>query len=225
MKAFLLSVFSLLMICNLSVGQASFGIQAGANFANVKMEYEDVGITIEQENKTKVGLIIGAVAEIPLGSSLSFRPELNFIQKGYKFDENFSGINYTEKATMNYIEVPLNITYNLNAGTGRFFFGLGPTVGFGLSGKYEVTESGEPDEESDIKFDGDEDATDDDLHLKAIDFGGNILAGYKLPNGLFFTAGYGMGFSGLHPDSDVDFKNKGFSLKIGYMFGSGKGSK
>jgi hypothetical protein len=112
--------------------------------------------------------------------------------------------------------------YNIPAGTGNVFLGLGPTIGFGISGTFKTTETGDPDASADIKFDGDKDPTDDKVHLKAIDFGANFLAGYKLTNGLFFTAGYAMGFSSIHPEDDVDFKNKGFSLKIGYMFNKGK---
>ena len=47
-----------------------------------------------------------------------------------------------------------------------------------------------------MKFDGkkDADVTDNNTHLKALDFGGDILAGYKTANGVFVSLGYTLVF-------------------------------
>src|SRR3954465_997912 len=80
--------------------QTNFGIQAGASFATMKNEYVDENVDL----KTKVGFTAGVLAEIPFGSSINFRPELNFIQKGFKIDE--TGVE--AKETLNYIELAPN---------------------------------------------------------------------------------------------------------------------
>lgn len=230
---FTASLSTVFALCN---AQTSFGIQAGANFASAKVESIDGATTTKLNVKSKTGLVIGALAEIHLASFIHFRPELNFIQKGFKLDEtNRDGGNaYREKlkATLNYIELPLNFVYSAPAGQGSFFVGLGPTLGFGISGKYKIESSftsgsttTTETETIKIKFDGDEDPDDDNGHFKAFDLGGNILAGYKLSNGVFFSANYTLGLSNISTSTDDEsFKNKGFSVKIGYMFG-GKKSK
>ncbi len=159
--------------------------------------------------------------------------ELNFIQKGSK-SNIFSTVE--SKLTLNYIELPLNVVYKLPVGSGNFFFGLGPALSFGISGKNKISNPSDPtdpDENrtSDVNFDGkkDDDITDPndyDTHLKRFDAGLNILAGYKLPMGVFFRVAYTHGFMDIDPNKDnasasdkSSYKNRGVSIGIGYMFG------
>ena len=218
--------------------QISFGVQVGGNLANVKISDTESGTTTKQNTKVKFGFLVGVVAEIPIASSLSFRPELNFIQKGFKVDQTLSEsgatIVSTGNETSNFIEVPLNVVYNLSVGNGKVFFGIGPSIGYGISGKFSslttTTFPGEPTEiQSDngnVKFDGkkaaDISSGDKDTHLKALDFGGNILAGYKMSNGLYLNAGYTLGFSNLNPNAKTSFKTNGLTIKVGFMFGGNK---
>lgn len=209
MKKFILVVL-MTVISAASQAQTAFGIQAGANFATQKFEDND-GIDI----KSKVGLVIGALADIDFGSSISFRPELNFIQKGFKFEED----GYKLTLNLNYIELSPNFVYNTDAGMGKFFFGLGPSFGFGLSGNTKEKEDGEDEVEEDINF------GDAEEEVKGFDFGLNGLVGYKMASGVFLTAGYNLGLANLSNVDDEDVKNRGFSIKLGYMFGSGNAAK
>lgn len=225
-KVILITVLSAVSIAG--IAQATFGVQVGGNLASAKLEYDAGGTTLKQNNKSMIGFIVGVVAEVPIASSVSFRPELNFIQKGYKFDETQGSDKYTEKATLNYLELPLNFVYNFPSGPGDVFFGIGPSIGYGISGTTKTTSTGDPDEKSDVKFDGKKnDATNDNnAHLKALDLGGDILAGYKLTSGLFFSLGYTFAFTNIIPDDGATLKNRGLALKIGYNFGAaGSSSK
>lgn len=221
--------------------QIGFGAHAGVNFATLKSEYTPSGGPDQKETgKTKVGFLVGVVANIPFSSALSFRPELNFIQKGGKFSSNetISGVTYIDKSdvTFNFIELPLNIVYSMPAGPGRFCVGAGPNISFGLSGKnkysYSYSGSGFPSqsgsETANVKFDGKKNAdlppNDNDIHLKALDFGGNALVGYKMNMGFFFNAGYTFGFSNLDPNPNTSLKTGGFTIKIGYMFSGNNSS-
>lgn len=205
------------------IAQSSLGLHIGGNLASATIKEDGSGVSISPDSK--VGFLAGVVIEIPLATSFSFRPEINFIQKGYKvsYTESFSGITYSEEeeATMNYVEVPLNFAYNIPAGANQVFLGVGPTFGLGLSGKFKskTSTTGEPsiEDESDINFGSDE-AKDD---FKPLDMGINILGGFKMSNGLFFKAAYNLGLSNLSHDSDASYKNKGFSFSIGYMFSKG----
>ena len=197
----------------------SYGIQAGGNLAS--LSFKSSGLTIS--TSSKFGFLIGAVGEIPVSKSVDFRPELNYIQKGGKITIPGSSESST---TLNYLELPLNVVYNLPAGDGNVFLGGGPSFGLGLSGKDKSKdlESGGSGTETttDIKFDGKKDATDNFEHLKAIDFGINLIGGYKLANGLFFNVGYSFGLSNISVETDETAKNNGLSFKVGYLFNNGK---
>src|SRR5687768_10077836 len=99
--------------------QTGFGFQVGGNLANIKSESTSGGATVEDENESKFGFLVGALAEVPLTTSIYFRPELNFIQKGAKLSQNSTetsgGVTLstvaTGEQTLNFIELPLNFVY------------------------------------------------------------------------------------------------------------------
>lgn len=244
MKKVILSVA--IIIATVSVNaQNKFGLQGGASFASAKSTFTGVTPSEEQKFKTKVGFTIGAVADIDFGNSVSFRPELNFIQKGGKLSNTETRTiptvgtittASTGKTTFNYIELAPNFVYNFEAGDGKFFVGVGPNVAFGLGGKNKYTSTTtstipgstptNASGENKVKFDGkkyaDVAATDNDDHLKALDFGANAIAGYKMSNGAFVSAGYTVGLSNIDPNDKQTFKNNGFNVKVGFLFGGSK---
>ena len=69
-----------------------------------------------------------------------------------------------------------------------------------------------------IKFDGKDEISSDFLHLKTTDLGLSFCLGYQLHNGLFLNGGYYLGLTDIDPNKDFDWKNHGFSIKVGYMF-------
>lgn len=240
MKTIILSM-AIMAIANLGANaQVSFGAQAGANLAQLKSEYTSGGTTNKENGKTKVGFIAGVIVNIPFTSALSFRPELNYIQKGAKFNSSSTSFGITNTSTenivMNFVELPLNVIYSMPAGPGRFSVGLGPNLSFGMSGnnkyEYKTTGPGFPTQSTSgkekIKFDGkkaaDLPASDNDTHLKRLDFGANAVVGYKMDMGLFFNAGYTYGFSNLNPNPNSSLRSSGIFFKLGYMIG-GQSSK
>ena len=213
-----------------ATSQSTFGFQVGGNLASVK--YED-GSGKKEVNDSRVGAIAGLIADFPMGP-LSFRPEINFIQKGFKNTSNESilGVDYKteDKWRLNYVEVPLNFVFNLPMGTGKVFFGLGPNFGLGLSGeaksKLDIG-SNTSSKTVDVKFDGDKNATDAKIHLKRFDVGGNVLAGFQSDMGVTLNVGYTLGLSDIAPNdnSNSTLKNRGLTLKLGYMFGGSKSKR
>ncbi len=226
------------------MAQISFGGQLGANlaFGKASTDYVDPYLSTTLTNDPKAGFLAGVLAEIPLGEKLAFRPELNFIQKGSTtgISNAIFGIDPQQKITLNYIELPLNVVYKLNVGSGNFFFGLGPALAFGISGKVKLSDPTDPTDPglnrtAKVKFDGKKSddipssAKDNDAHLKRFDIGANILAGYKLQNGLFFKLGYNYGILNIDPNKDnklaadqTTYKNRGFNVCIGFMIGGAK---
>ena len=209
--------------------QNKIGLQAGGAFSTYNVEFGNT----EEKSDSKFGFLVGAVADVDFGNSVSFRPELNFIQKGgeLKSTSNFTGGNVKsqDETTLSYIQLSPNFVYNFPAGTGKFFIGVGPELALGIGGKYKsetVTTVGNTvttsNDKADVRFDGKKNANDADLHLKRIDLGANAIAGYTLSNGAFISAGYTAGLKNISPEDNTSFKNSGFNVKIGFLFGGAK---
>jgi len=212
-KIFLAAVLSV-ATCVAINAQTTFGLHIGGTVANAKFKESGFSFTTD----SKIGWKAGVVANVPLTEMFTFMPQLNVVSKSSKFEED------EDKVTFNftYAELPLNFVYQSKG----FFGGVGPSIGFGVGGKVKAESSGMSDEVK-VKFDGkkEDDVTDDDLHLKALDFGGQIIAGYQLPSGLFFNAHYNFGFSNISPENEGTLKNNYFGFGIGYFFGRANASK
>jgi Outer membrane protein beta-barrel domain len=190
---------------------ARFGVNAGAAFASGIQKEGNTTST----SKTKTGLTVGFMGDIVLTEKFSFQPGLNFIQKGGKESVTNFGITIESNTTLNYLELPLNFVYNAPAGSGYFFAGLGPVLGYGMNGKAKIKVSTGGETKQDVKFGSGAD------ELKPFEFSGNVLAGYELSNGIFIAANYNMGISNLLNDapSNSSSKNRFFGIKLGYKFG------
>ncbi|HEY5408065.1 MAG TPA: porin family protein [Ginsengibacter sp.] len=203
----LMTLMILLTAFSLSA-QTNVGISAGASFSNITVKAAGVSAS----PKSKTGITVGIAIDAPLSSNFSFQPALNFIQKGYKIEDQGS----KETVNLNYLEVPFNFVYSTRKNEG-FFIGAGPSLAYGISGKDKFTSDGMPDDNQKVKFgsSGDE--------VKTFDFGVNALAGYKMKGGFMISANYNLSLSKINNDDGSGdgstIKNKYFSIKIGYFFG------
>ncbi|MBD0331112.1 MAG: PorT family protein [Chitinophagaceae bacterium] len=226
-KIVLVSIFVMGMLS--AKTQVTFGVHANGIMTTMEGKTED-----EEANfKYRFSWKIGGLANIPLTDYISFMPQLNVLSKGAKVEESATEDifgdpeTYSIKANfkLTYLELPLTVIYNSGDATMGFFVGAGPSVSYGLggeiSGKVSYTYQGETETESfnsNVKFDGDENADDDDAHFKPFDFGAHIIAGYRLSNGLFINAHYNHGFSNVSPQDGTTIKNRYFGLGVGYSF-------
>jgi hypothetical protein len=221
-----LPLFALVLVANAASAQISLGAQAGAVFAKSKTDDFSSAIPgIDLSTKNRVGFTAGLIADIPIGESgLRLMPELNFVQKGLKADGTvdidlgagqFISAQTEANLGLAYIDIPVNLAYAFEAGSGRFIIGAGPYAGFGLSGKSKVKVSAlgqSEEEEDDIEFGSDED------QIKRMDFGANFMAGYIMNNGLMLKVNYSLGLANLSNVSDSDWKNRYFGVTLGYFF-------
>jgi hypothetical protein len=208
--------------------KASFFVTAGTTVATFKSESSSQG---SFNGKGKLGFTGGISANIRIAKDFNFQPALFYTQKGGKINETeiFSGetATATGKVTLNYLEMPLNFLYTSNAGKGKFFIGAGPSLGLGIGGKGNLTATfnGETNALAfDVKFDGknSDNVTDENLHLKAFEVSGNVLAGYQFAVGVTLTAGYNFGLSNISPDSGQTWKNNYFGIRLGYRLSGRK---
>jgi len=209
-----LSFFLIILFTGYFSGNAQttrFGLHAGTSIANYKLKYP--GLTLSGDSKA--GITAGILTDIPLSSSFSIQPALNFVQKGTQSED------MGEKSTtsINCLEIPVNFLFRTGGNAGSFFVGGGPSFAFNMSGKSKYDDGTTTDEE-DLKF-----GNDPNNHsMKSLDAGINFLAGYEFSNGLFLSAGYNQGLSNmsLYSDDDESIKSNYFSIRIGFMFGGKK---
>ena len=197
-KLFLLPVvfFTVLTI------NAQFGVNAGVNFANWGGS-DATAANLGADKKVLIGPHFGVYYNAEIGEHFSVQPEVGFSAEGVKLVE--SGV--TAKVVTNYICIGALARWNSGSG---FYLGTGPQLGLLMSA--ELQADGVPDE--DVKDD-----------LKSSDFAWMFRAGYNLPGGFGFYAGFNLGLGtidGTSPPSD--FKNRVIQLGIRYNITKG-GSK
>ncbi|MGM0580865.1 MAG: porin family protein [Bacteroidota bacterium] len=82
-----------------------FGFKAGFNYSNI-YDNNDESFTADG----KLGMIGGAVLNIPINNYLGFQPEILFSQKGFKGSGTLFGSEYNFTRTTSYIDIPLQIS-------------------------------------------------------------------------------------------------------------------
>ncbi len=189
--------------------QVSFGVKAGYSNTNIQFEDNDGLSRLSAWHA-------GVIADLSLAENFSLQPQLLVSAKGTQMKAEAAGVDVTSKIKLTYLELPVNFMYKHKAGAGKFFVGVGPYIAYGISGKVG---------DQKIKFDGksfDEVGEgDEDAHLKALDLGGNVLAGYELKNGLLFSINYSLGLTDISAD-DEKSKNNYFGISVGYLLHSKK---
>jgi len=217
-----LLLFSGSMVIAQNAGKMSFGVLGGVNLQNLNGKDSNGN---KLENDMILGYHAGINAQIPIAPEFYFQPGLMFATKGAKKTYDVLGTAFTSTTSISYIELPLNLVYKAALGNGYFMLGFGPYVGYGILGKV-VTKGGSIDLTSDAKFQNVVEVGDDPTipYFKALDFGGNIFAGYEMSSGLFIQLDTQLGFYNINPenkyitDDQSSLKNTGFGLSIGYRF-------
>ncbi|WP_162499825.1 porin family protein [Mucilaginibacter terrigena] len=198
----------LLLCCAFAASTAfaqvpSFGIRGGVNFA--KISASNGNLTASTNSTTTFA--VGVFADFKFGS-LSLQPALNYTGKGGEGD---SGNGGTTKIKTYYVQVPVNLVYHVPAVFGNVYFGGGPYVGVGVSGKTTITENGSSVSE-DITFGDDQD------DIKRTDFGLNGIAGLEFNNGFILGVNYDLGLSNIANENSFSTKNRVFGVSVGFKF-------
>ncbi|GAB3945372.1 hypothetical protein GCM10028805_14340 [Spirosoma harenae] len=212
MKKTIFLTVGLLLFTLASFAQVRVGLTGGVQLANQKNDLG--GISINGSNR--IGFMAGLLLDASIAGNLSIRPQILYSVKGTKFNlgaltgGTVSGgdIDYS----LNYLEVPIQLTYGLEAGPGKVVLGAGPYVGYAINGKVSGAIQGQSASES-VEFGSGED------QLKRIDYGLRLSAGYELTSGLTISGYYSPGLGNLANGSDGSTKNTAFGLALGFLFG------
>jgi len=228
-------LFSLAVLCTLGQAKAQsvkFGVKAGINLSemtNTSLNlYQPASVFQKRETSSVSNFHFGGFADIRF-KNFSIQPGLTYITKGgindFSYKDNSTSYQSNEKLNLHYLELPVNLLINLPAGPGEVFFGGGPYLDFGLSGKatdnytalgrtttinYDVAFGNVPSADYQDSFQSGE--------VRKTAFGVNALAGYKLNNGLLISAGYGFNLTQIANNKDQTAKLNTAVVSVGYCF-------
>lgn len=207
MKKLIIAAIAILLYATPT--KAQFGVQAGA-----------VGVPGEAfptaDNLDKLGgaagFTLGVFYQYAVGEKFVFQPAVNLLNKRWK-DDLDDGFEVTSMS-INYLEIPLQFVYTGGKDKG-FFAGAGPSILFGIGGKYKIEGDGVQDFEENYEFNTTK------FPEKPLTIGLNAMVGYNF-GGLMVGVNYGMGLTNRDVPDNKDFGNEShFALRIGYIFSSG----
>lgn len=199
-----------------------FGIKGGGNL------YSGVlNVAPEISKKLHVGYQLGLTAEYKFKDNAYLQTEVSFITKGvvYKSAETLgNGVKqWTQDFTLNYIQVPLLISYKLEVEENiSLYFHGGPYFAYGIGGKTRLKITHKQTEGEDVETSQNSFGEDG---FKKLDIGIRFGSGLEFEK---CTIGFDFeyGFTNISRKNtklssllnDKGFKNQGVCLSLGYKF-------
>jgi hypothetical protein len=180
--------------------QGRFGIQAGLNMAHISSNDDD----INEDKKAMPTWRLGLMTDIGLGKGWSFQPQALLQGKG----TGISHQGHTDKFRFTSLDIPLAFVHT---GSGGFFIGGGPNLGFNLAASEKADDGVE-------KLELGSDAG----QLNRFDFGIDLRAGIRTQAGLVVGLNYTKGISNISNAPGMRWNNNVLGLSVGYFLGGGK---
>jgi hypothetical protein len=190
----LLPLVLILMFASSASAQITYGAKAGVNFANVSFADEDV------PSSSRIGLLAGAFATVPLTGWLSVQPEAIYTVKGASIDIFDIESDYI----VDYLEVPVLARVPIQR---RVYLAVGPSIAFRIRARNRTSFGGSTEEVN---------IADD---VESLDIGVVGAAGLEMGRWVF-DGRYTHGFSDTDADTsdNVKIRNRVFSVSAGFRF-------
>lgn len=220
----LATVMTVLAFAAHPYAQISIGAKTGVNLADTRIDGLIDGLV--PDPGVYAGFTAGVVAEIPVSGGLSFRPELNYTQKGFilsqALDVNVLGIDVPvgakAKTRVNYLELPLMLKYSFGSREAGLYVLGGPTVAYAANAHLRPVAT----VLIDINLPRTDISLSNDIYQRwevagTLGAGGQIKAG----NGQFFAdARFNLGLTNMlnNPIVDIRIKNQGVCLSAGFLY-------
>ena len=213
-------LFLIVFFCNLVFSQGfHYGVYAGFSGSTIIERNEWAG---ELEKSIKYGYQLGAAIEYELFSFLSVSSDIGFFQKGDKIKDEFA----VSKASLGYLDIPINIGYKLPIKDFKITIMAGPYVSVAMVGKKTLTVLSEIEPNYEWHFDehGHDAYIDDGTPV----FGEEFHSYKRLDNGFTFglkigfkqyrlSANYAMGLTDIKPNETITAKNSAFNVSFAYF--------
>jgi hypothetical protein len=194
----------------------SLGFKAGASFSYLSHFDNQEGLLKRSPHIMVGGGLIGNVGFSEL---LSLQLEVLYEQKGEDYKMTFMDITEKVKLSMDYLTLPILLEFSHDFGNFRLFGGLGPYVGYAISGQEKTS-----DTTITLKFGKNEG------EFGRFDVGAlvNLGGGIKVGKGrIFLDLRYNYGFMDIQqlstkPEKYESHCNRNFVASIGYIIPLGK---
>ncbi len=220
---FKLAILTLPFLGGLKTNAQTLEIKSGVNLSTMYLKNQ--GESYSDEFEIAPRFIFGITKEFPISESFSFESGLLFSSKGYKVDTyypipTFSGEYFPiyERATLNYIDIPVSLKLTTSKKNVQFFGILGPYVAIGVSGKISRKEYS-IDDQGEIVYNGTMDYTDEmgkDGQWKRLDYGIQAGGGLIIQK-IAFRITYSYGLANIAQYEDTTEKNRTLGISLGYI--------
>ena len=225
-KLYILLAF--ICLANLSFSQLRMAIMGGPHAASIKEQNSIPSweTDIKPGYSKRTGLHLGILVDVPLSDNnrWHFQPGILYTEKGRKFymrNDTVSSmltdtISTSYSLGVNYIDIPLNLTYKIPLSkNSSFFLSAGPYVGFFYNGKQKNETriySSNSFKNEDVRLESGKEKG----KYKTLDAGVNARAGFEIGNVLlsgFMSEGLTNAYTASY---DGTFRNqvRGVSLGI-----------
>ncbi|QHT66009.1 PorT family protein [Rhodocytophaga rosea] len=181
MKKVLLSVAAMVAFGFAGHAQVSFIPKAGITFSNVAVKEK------EDNQKSNLAMVAGFGINLPISEDgfFSVQPELLYIQKGVKYEEDGNYI----KTSFNHIELPVLAKVSFGSDAFKAYVNAGPSFAYNMGGKTTLKFNDEK-ESMKLRF-ADKEDTDEISYIDP-EYSNRTDFGVQFGGGLGFQAGPGM---------------------------------
>ena len=209
-----------------------FGIKAGLAMSNVDSKnYKQGGSMEDWTVSPRLGLTGGLLVEFRVAKIFSIQPEFLLTMKGCKregytdlYSVSTGDLTYQDvfeewNLNFTYIEIPVNLIFNIPIKKDRLQIGAGPYVAYGIAGKsrshfsYNGINIDDEVIDSGLKYDL---FSGEKKMYEPLDWGINCIVGYQFGFGFFINAGYSFGLTSMA--DDVSVKNNNIHFSLGFKF-------
>lgn len=222
-KSIIIALFSFSLV-QYTIAQVAIGLKTGVNFASVHTT--DLIDQAAPDFNFTPGWNVGLVTEINVGNYFALQPEVNWVQKGFTWNESVGiplgnvEIPLGAAATFrtNYLEVPLLVKLKLGNERIQGYVAAGPSFGYAMNAKI-ITRP-----RLFFEFDPIETKVNlDNLNYERFDLSATGGLGIQVNfhgASIFADARYTHGFTELYdfPVVNEQIKNKGIALSAGVLF-------
>ena len=186
-----------------------FGVQGGINVANVDFKPAPDETEFNPDFKSKTRGVFGAFVAWDFNPNFGLQIDALYSQKGTKFDQTFEeeGETFTFgfDGSVDYLEFPILLRATMPASDAvKFRVFTGPAIGFKVSDDVKTTFNGQPDNEDNTEF-------------KGQDFSW-VLGGAVQFGQVFFDVRYSWGMTNILKDDDgEEVKTRTLGFMVGFQ--------
>lgn len=220
----------LVYVTPVAFGQVSVGVRGGMNASNIEFGGDAADVIGKGYMKPLYGWHADLMLNIPLIDRVYLQPYFRYIRKGavirdqpwLKPDVPGMLVSKGRRMELNYLELPLNVVYKLPLGKGHLTGGLGPYVGYGLSGRYSfmTTKDGETVSQDfrDVRFSRGSGGDDNMIGMSRWDAGAHFSVGYEFFSSFTVSANCNIGMKDVDRSEFTRSRNQYVGLSVGFLF-------